>query len=121
MYNYDLDCTYRSFETDNSTSSEDVYRKELLMVFNLKDLDDLTNNISSIIGNIYGSIKDCSELLNLAEIASNQYLSTDKEIGFTILFSYDYFDCLHICLKDYFTLGYIESDHLEQLTDLIKK
>jgi hypothetical protein len=121
MYNYNLDCTYRSFETDRVISSEDIYRKELLTFLNLKDLEDLTNNSGLVIGNIYNSIKDCSELIKLAEIVGNKYMSTDKEIGFTILFSYDYFDSFQICLKDYFTLGYIESEHLEQLSDLIKK
>ncbi len=40
--------------------------------------------------------------VRLYETAAGLMLSTDKTIGQSILFSYDYFSLFHVCLCDYF-------------------
>lgn len=75
-------------DLDDETEDEMLYDYDAVV----KGLDYVYNN--TIIHPLFSE---------LYEIGASKMLSTDKNIGITILFSYDYFELFHLCLVDYFT------------------
>ena len=108
MYNYSLKLSYK--ETDG----DDTYRKELLKAMNLEKYDN--ENISNVIKteilpllephfiNVFSMIKDNFQLP----------VPLNNEMCLTLLFAWEYFDLLHLCL------GEIKENKVENsITNLI--
>ena len=111
-YNIDHDVKY----TDNFE-----YRDSMRQVFSMAlrttqihaiadDIDDESRDellyddasISAGLDYIFDATKDVLVFSELFLVAAGRMLSENKEIGLAVVFSYDYFELFHLCLRDYF-------------------
>ena len=120
MNNYQTDilCTYKQLEDEYD--QEELYRIQILQIFNLEDYDDtLVNNITK---ELYEKIfkndvelknNDFKELLNkakennelafmLAIVCPDGEQDNEYELTlFRLLFKFEYFDLFHKCISEY--------------------
>ena len=95
------------------------YRECLRQVFHMSsmeknefDIDPVTHDENDYDGDsatkamdyIYNKTKEHVAFQTLYDIAASKMLSTDREIGLAVLFSYDYLSLFHDCI-----LAYIQS------------
>jgi hypothetical protein len=74
------------------TVTENVYRQEILKLFEMEEYDDIINDK---IQELYDKVKTNKNIITLIEL-----LKCDDEImAFMLLFSYDYFYLFLPCLK----------------------
>tara|TARA_Y100000034_G_C6824413_1_gene371593 strand:- start:215 stop:574 length:360 start_codon:yes stop_codon:yes gene_type:complete len=115
MYNTYFNTTYNVLDGDDGDT---LYRKELLMAFNLNefDLDILNKRILVLYAYLQHKMNknDITWFNSILTQLSSKYMSTDKEFGFMLLFSFDKFYIIHNFLKSY--LSYNKCDK----TDLMK-
>ena len=128
MYNSNYVCFYnddnKMFPLDHHLSPEDqceikdvIYKEDLLNVFGLQEFDE--HHISNEISKLYDVVCDWEELYPILDKLASKLMSTDREIGFLILFSYDYFFITHQILSEYFNNNKIDKDKIEQLTIMV--
>lgn len=78
------------------TLTQDIYREELLKLFQLESFD--ANLLDEKVGELYEKIKDNEKLQQIIMILEEIY--GDKIFSFAILFSYDYFYLFYPCIQD---------------------
>lgn len=100
MYNYSVNVHYK-----NVKYNDNLYRKQLLEVFELKEYDD--DVISKKMKQLYNKIKDYSQikqiitLLKQFKYAKIFIVNEEEENLYLIfMFSFEYFDLFHNCLKE---------------------
>ena len=100
MYNYSVNVHYK-----NVKYNDNLYRKQLLEVFELKEYDD--DAISKKMKQLYNKIKDYSQikqiitLLKQFKYAKIFIVNEEEENLYLIfMFSFEYFDLFHNCLKE---------------------
>ena len=119
IYNTKYVCSYNDsdvfFESELAILSEDekifvreaLYRRDLCNIFKIEDeyFDEkiITNIISALYKNINGEkfLESC-----IRKISSN-FFSNDLELGFLILFSFDYLYLVHPCISEFIETGKI--------------
>jgi len=127
MYNINTSVSYY----DNSS-----YRKCLRNVTNMdankikiqwdrmdSDLDEETKDellydniiMTTVLDRIFVDTKDNADFKELYTLAAAQMFSIDHNIGLAILFSYDYFDCFHNCLYDFYNTKTISINNYDIL------
>ena len=96
-------------------SNDFEFRECLRKVFQMKrkqdckDIDTVSNDENNYDSNavfdsmnyIYFITKNEPLFLEMYEKAAAKMFSTDKNIGLSILYSYDYFRLFHLCLGDF--------------------
>jgi len=124
MYNTKYTCRYNSpdvfLETDIVTEKEKefirnvLYKEDLLNIF---DIDDCCEEImNDIILDIYEKIKDLEGLKEcINQVASNFSITLEQEVGFILLFSFDYLYLTHICICEFIENGKITESSLFNL------
>jgi hypothetical protein len=134
MYNTKVECTYNTpevfLETDDITDDEKmfirdtIYRQEFLNILDIdfeNDDEDNEEKINSALKELYTQIKDCTELtkcmVKVVEKHMNigKYMTSDKELGLMLLFSYDYMYLTHICISEFIETGKISNDNIRRL------
>ena len=99
---------------------EALYRRDLCNIFNIDDqvLDE--TKISDNIKNLYKIING-QKFLNLCitKISNNFFCSSDLELGFMVLFSFDYLYLAHNCISEFIETGKI-SENNNSLIELKK-
>jgi len=125
MYNSQYVCFYnddnKMFPPNHTLSPEDegeikdiIYKEDLLNVFGLQEFDEC--HINDEIFKLYAEVSGWEELHPILDKLASKLMSTDREIGFLILFSYDYFFITHQILSEYFNNDYnIDKDKIKQL------
>tara|TARA_B110000008_G_scaffold82219_1_gene84026 strand:+ start:25 stop:396 length:372 start_codon:yes stop_codon:yes gene_type:complete len=104
MYNTDFVCTYK--EHDEEEDQDDMYRIQLLQVYNLDRWDDdVINNTKASIFNKYKDNLDMKEILNKArdsdKLSNIKLCIADDDLTiFTGLFQYELFNLIHLCICD---------------------
>ena len=100
MYNYSINVHYK-----NVKYNDNLYRKQLLEVFDLKEYDD--DVISKQMKKLYNKIKDYPQikqiitLLKQFKYAKIFIVNEEEENLYLIfMFSFEYFDLFHNCLKE---------------------
>ena len=120
FYNTKYVCSYNDsdvfFESESAILSEKekifvreaLYRRDLCNIFNIDDqcFDEkiTTPIICALFKNINGEkfIKSC-----MTKISNNFFYSSDLELGFMILFSFDYLYLAHPCMCEFIETGKI--------------
>lgn len=94
MYNYSLKLSYKQSDRD------DTYRKELLKAMNLENYnnDAISNIIKTEILPILEPHFD--EVFTLIKTYSEFPVPLNNEMCLTLLFAWEYFDLLHLCLGE---------------------
>ena len=124
MYNTQYICRYNSLdvflETDIVTEKEKelirniLYKEDLLNIFDIDDCCEETMN--GIILDIYEKIKDQEGLKEcINHVASNFSITLEQEVGFILLFSFDYLYLTHNCICEFIENGEITESSLFNL------
>lgn len=107
---------------------EIIYKNELLAVFGLVKFDEYQINLQIkelyefiFVRGEYNVDKDCLEgLQNIMKKLASELLSDDLFMGFILLFSYNYFHLIHLCLCDIFNSGNIKNVNIHALKSCFK-
>ena len=138
MYNTKMICTYYYYDAElkknipsefmdlnlevdqeNADICDLIYQADYLQIFGLMEFDYET--INTEIRKIYEipGVKSNAKLQECIKRAANMFLSEDLELGFMVLFSYDYLFATHLCICDIMEYGSIQEKHLVLLTKLL--
>ncbi len=96
-----------------------IYQTDYLQLFGLVEFD--YNVINAEMKKIYETdgVKTNVRLQECIKKAANMFLTEDLELGFMVLFSYDYLFATHLCICDVLENGSIQEKHLDLLTKLL--
>ena len=121
MYKFDANVQYK-----NINNEDDTYRKHLLNVFDLKEYDDKI--ISAKNKELYQFIKDSTQIQSIIdEISTDKYAQifivdkNERELYLYLLFSFEFFDLFHNCLKEYYNNKSISEKTYQLLYNAIHK
>ena len=139
MYNTKMICTYYYYDAELKKNIPDeflstfhldveeqngdvcdlIYQADYLQIFELNEFD--YNTINTEIKKIYETdgVKTNVRLQECMKKAANMFLSEDLELGFMVLFSYDYLFATHLCICDVLENGSIQEKHLDLLNKLV--
>ena len=97
-----------------------LYRRDLCNIFKIDDQCFDEKIINDVINNLYKNINGEKFLEScVSKVSSIFFNNVDLELGFLILFSFDYLYLLHPCLSEYIETGKI-GDSNESLIELKK-
>jgi|TARA_B110000483_G_C18193562_1_gene542027 hypothetical protein len=108
-------CTYKQHDEDEK---DDMYRIQLLQVYNLDRWDDdKINTIMRTIFDKYANSTDMSDIIKKARESDKLsniklYIGDDDLTIFKGMFQYELFDLIHLCICDL--------DKSEKISDLNK-
>ena len=88
-----------------------LYRRDLCNIFKIDDQCFDEKSITNIISTLYSSINGEKFLESCITKVSNIFFSNDLELGFLILFSFDYLHLLHPCISEYIETGKINDSN----------
>jgi hypothetical protein len=138
MYNTKMICTYFYYDTElkkkipsgwmnlnleveqqNADICDLIYQTDYLQIFGLVEFD--YNVINAEMKKIYENdgVKSNTTFQECMKKVANMFLSEDLELGFMVLFSYDYLFATHLCICDIMEYGSIQEKHLELLSNLL--
>ncbi len=100
MYNYSVNVHYK-----NVQYNDNLYRTQMLEVFGLKEYNDdiISNQMKQLYNKIkdYPQIKQIIKLLKQFKYAKIFIVNEEEENLYLIfMFSFEYFDLFHNCLKE---------------------
>lgn len=130
MYITKYECFYNDDSkmfrvTDNLTDQDKleikdcVYREDLVNVFGLDEFDERL--INDEIDHLYEKMQHITDLYVILDTLAAKMISTDRSIGFLILFSYDYFFLTHQLICDFIENNKIDNDKITELINLVNK
>lgn len=97
-----------------------LYRRDICNIFKIDDQCFDEKKISIIISNLYENINGEKFVEScITKISNKFFCNSDLELGFLILFSFDYLYLVHPCISEYIETGKI-SDSNESLIKLKK-
>ena len=121
IYDISVNCEYKKYETDTK------YREEFLKVFKLKSfVEDQLIDSQCLLRE---SLEHERRFLRLIEKAAGKVSTilmdpareNDKDFGITMLFSFEYFEMFHNCIKSYVkNNGTIKQDFIEHYNNLLQ-
>lgn len=115
MIDINLDCNidYKKYDND------DVYREQLLKVFNLEEFD--ISILQKKQDQLFTDLKKNNLFQNLLDELGKKYNYLDEELNYLVLYSYDFFDLFYIIIKNKYknTLG--EEDFLNIINQINRK
>ena len=117
MYNYNYDVSYSHIKGD---IGDTTYRKHLLGACNQNNWND---DIIKIQDNIYDKFKDNEKLKEIIkkgkDYGFNLPFELDEQFIMSMLFSFNFYETFHKCLKDLFNNNEISNDNFTQMTNLL--
>jgi hypothetical protein len=116
MYNYDVPIPEIS-EQEKYLIQHKLYKQDILSIFGLDEFDETELNIN--VHKLYERITPNEKLTSLALKAAALVMSMDQELGFLVLFSFDYLYVTHDCMKDFLKSGSISDKNMSRLEQLI--
>jgi len=96
-----------------------LYRRDLCNIFKIDDQCFDEKAITNIINDLYANINGEKFLESCITKVSNIFFSNDLELGFLVLFSFDYLHLVHPCISEFIETGKI-NDSNESLLELKK-
>jgi len=129
-YNFEYKLNYReNFDAGKSQNTSDtIYRKDIINVFNLKD--DFKNDdeiffkkLSDKVNEIYKELKNHKQIdniLNKIEETLKIPFKMERDMLFVYLFRYDLFYLFHECLKDFNIYAEITSKNYKLILESIQ-
>lgn len=118
-YNHKLEIDYHTVE---ESKQDDQYRKNMLEAFNMDEYnyDKILSTIKEI-NNIHGNNKHIKDILNAINNHKQYSFFTHDNLfnGYFLLFSFDYFNLFHTCIRDLINMGDINETNAEALINSI--
>ena len=109
MYNIEFVSKYKIIEQEyilkNYEAEEvemlcdELYRCELLKIFNMLDLDLVKMN--SILDGVWERLKEYIPFYNCVQSFKSKCIFDDDILAFTMLFNYDSLFMVHACISDF--------------------
>ena len=99
-------------EDEKQFVREALYRRDICNIFNIDDqiLDEkkISDNISELYKLIRGEkfLEYCT-----TKISNNLFCNSDLELGFMVLFSFNYLYLVHPCMSEFIETGKINEDN----------
>jgi len=122
MYNTKHECLYLSedvfknvvdiIEDEKTYIQNTMYKQDILEIFEVEEFDDEKINIA--IHEVYEKVKTNDDLRHIMKLLSVKLLSSDEEIGFMLMFSFDYLYLSHSCISEYLETGSISKEKITQ-------
>jgi hypothetical protein len=106
-------------ENDKLEIKDFIYREDLINAFGLGEFDERLINIE--IETLYDKMKDITELHAILDTLAGKMMSTDRSIGFLILFSYDYFYLTHQIICEFINNNKIDDIKFVELARVVNK
>jgi hypothetical protein len=116
MYNYEVSLPEIS-EQEKYIIQHKLYKQDILSIFFLDEFDE--RQLNKNIHQLYELIAPNEKLKIVVLKAAALVMSVDEELGFLILFSFDYLYATHDCIRDFFKSGSITDKNLNRLEELI--
>ena len=129
MYNTHYTCFYHDEDKMFSNKDKDtltpeekeeiqdlIYKEDILNTFGLNEMND---SIIAEIDSLYNSMKYVTELHPILDTLAAKMMSTDRSMGFLILFSYDYFYLTHQIICEFLNDNKINNLKLIELTNMV--
>lgn len=129
MYDTKIVCTYNTsevfLEEENQNISDDekefirdaIYRQELLNILGMEEYNE--HEMNKAIHELYDKVKDCVQLDECIIKLASRFMTTDKEFGLMIMFSYDYMYLSHICISEFLETNKIDEKNIRKLKNII--
>jgi hypothetical protein len=134
MYNTYYKCSYfdddkiflpsdQVNDTEKYIVKDMLYKQDLLNIFGLSEFDE--EAINDEIHQLYKKVIKHDDVKNIAikNIAiklANKCMTTDPEIGFILLFSFDYLYITHTAICEFLDSGTISDTTIQQLDNIIE-
>jgi hypothetical protein len=106
-------------ENEKQFVRDALYRRDLCNIFKIDDQCFDEKAITNIINDLYANINGEKFLESCITKVSNIFFSNDLELGFLVLFSFDYLYLVHPCISEYIETGKI-NDSNDSLIELKK-
>jgi hypothetical protein len=117
MYNYKTNVCYKDVSA-NITNM--LYRQHFLIAHDTKCFNDLVFTTQD---EIFELFKNNDAFIKIIEkgkkFGFHSPMEMDEKIVFTMLFSYDYYEDFHLCLKDLFTINDISEPNFTKIINLL--
>lgn len=124
MYNIDHVCFYNYEVSIPEISDHEkyiiqhkLYKQDILSIFSLDEFNETQLNIE--MHQLYQYLNPNEELKGILKKVAALVMSTDEEIGFLALFSFDYLYVTHDCIKDLLKSGSISFKNMYRLREVI--
>ena len=135
MYNSKFICTYNYYDSslmksinepkvnvEDCEGLEDMadylYKDEYLKIFNIPEFDD--HKINDVTTYVYSKMSHHEEFKQCMITAASKFVSEDEELGFMVLFSYNYFFITHRCICDFLETGEISEPNINALKIILQ-
>lgn len=116
MYNYDVSIPDIS-KHEQYLIQHKLYKQDILSIFFLDEFNETELNLN--VHQLYERITPNEKLARIALKAAALVMSMDEELGFLVLFSFDYLYATHECIKEYLKSGSISDKNMNRLEELI--
>jgi hypothetical protein len=118
MYNYNYKVYYKHIR---GNEGDTTYRKHLLKACNLKEWCD--TDVIDIQNSIYEKFKDNEKFTSIfkkgMEYGFQMPFKMDEKITMSFLFSFDYYENFHKCIKDLYNNNKISNDNFKEIINLL--
>jgi len=105
-------------EVEHCEDSADlIYKSDILQVFDLIDYDDA--KIEQEMITLFGILKNNEKMVECMKQLAHRFVSEDLEFGMMLLFSYDTFYVMHLCICDVVEKGEPDEENMDLLIKLI--
>ena len=122
LYNTNYEITYEKYMKDDPDTADIYYKKNLIEVFNLDENSDF-DLVSDRVGEIYKKMKpyiQSNEVFKeLLLQSAAKIMSTDTELGYMILHSYDTLYLIHKLNTEFLTNNTINDSILQSIKEKI--
>lgn len=133
-YKKDFLCTYHLLEADEDINQEEIkiyqdnlYKIQLLQAFNVIHLAQTTNNqimeeyMNVTIKLLYEKYKHHPQIQSILNSHSYSSYTHNKEIIFSLLFSFDSFYLFHSCIIDLEKSQTIHMDRYNKIKEVVSR
>ena len=117
MYNYEVSIPEIS-EHEKYIIQHKLYKQDILSIFLLDEFNETELNIN--IHELYERITPNEQLKSIILKAAALVMSAEEELGFMVLFSFDYLYVTHDCMRDFLKLGTISDKNITRLEKLVQ-
>jgi hypothetical protein len=111
MYNYQINVDYDI--TSDNIKELDKYRTLFLKTMKLKEFDN--NKINKIYDNLLPKLEACEDFKKLFKLNWNYPLIDTNWTILLMMFSFQSFKYMHLCLQDFFTTNKVSHENIEKL------
>jgi len=127
MYNFEFVSKYKQIEQEYIEKKyeekevemlcDELYRCELLQIFNMLDLE--LPKMNEVLDNVWDQLKGYSPFYKCVQTFKSKCIFDDDILAFTMLFNYDSLYIVHACISDFLKCNIISPINLTNLEKFV--